>query len=256
VWLDDAGGQAWCAVDAAVTDGTLETSVTGDLSRFGDFGNALAIDSQGHIVAAGSSGNAFGLMRAFLQQARFNPGAPITETDVVAFQVGRWDGTISSMSSPASLYRLDELGWLQFDRLCSLVLEAEAGLSDLRWRGHSDTRRVARVDEQVVLGDPRMRLQGPVTVAVIWVRDERDLESRLSEFTQRLARLRGELEDRLLVLTNLDRAEVLEEVSQQTSMQRKRVAVLGAREIGASLDRTPWLRARCPPCWDYGIWGR
>jgi hypothetical protein len=28
-------------------------------------------------------------------------------------------------------YRLDQLGWLQFERLASLVLEAEAGLPDL-----------------------------------------------------------------------------------------------------------------------------
>ena len=31
-------------------------------------------------------------------------------------------------------YRLDELGWLQFERLASLVLEAEAGLRDLDWQ--------------------------------------------------------------------------------------------------------------------------
>jgi len=34
--------------------------------------------------------------------------------------------------SPAvGSYRLDELGWLQFERLCELVLEREAGGSDL-----------------------------------------------------------------------------------------------------------------------------
>jgi hypothetical protein len=32
------------------------------------------------------------------------------------------------------LYLLDELGWLQFERLCAVVLETEAGLSDLGWR--------------------------------------------------------------------------------------------------------------------------
>ena len=47
-------------------DGTLDTSVVADLSGFGDFGHALAIDSQGRIVAAGSANDQFGLMRAFL----------------------------------------------------------------------------------------------------------------------------------------------------------------------------------------------
>jgi uncharacterized delta-60 repeat protein len=47
-------------------DGTLDTSVVADLSGFGDFGHALAIDSQKRIVAAGSANDQFGLMRAFL----------------------------------------------------------------------------------------------------------------------------------------------------------------------------------------------
>jgi len=47
-------------------DGTLDTSVVADLSGFGDFGHALAIDSQKRIVAAGSADGEFGLMRAFL----------------------------------------------------------------------------------------------------------------------------------------------------------------------------------------------
>ena len=37
-----------------------------DLSGFGDFGHALAIDSQGRIVAAGAANDQFGLMRAVL----------------------------------------------------------------------------------------------------------------------------------------------------------------------------------------------
>ena len=154
-----------------------------------------------------------------------------------------WDD--SSVSSSGS-YRLDELGWLQFDRLCSLLLEADAGLSDLRWRGRSDVGRVALADEQVVLASPRIGLQGPVTVAAIWVRDEQDLGSRLSEFGVRVASLPTGLEDRLLLLTNLDRAEAVEAVRRQSFLQRKQVVVLGAQEIGDSLDRNPWLRAAMP----------
>jgi len=46
-------------------DGTLDTFLTADFHGFGDFGHALAIDSAGRIVAAGSDGE-FELMRAFL----------------------------------------------------------------------------------------------------------------------------------------------------------------------------------------------
>lgn len=47
-------------------DGTLDTTLTADLSGFSDFGHALAIDSQGRIVAAGSAGGQFGLLRVNL----------------------------------------------------------------------------------------------------------------------------------------------------------------------------------------------
>ena len=47
-------------------DGTLDTSMTADLSGFSDFGHALAIDAQGRIVAAGTAGGQFGLLRANL----------------------------------------------------------------------------------------------------------------------------------------------------------------------------------------------
>lgn len=57
----------------------------------------------------------------------------------------------------ASAYRLDELGWLQLERLCDLVLEKEAGLTELVWRGHADRGRVALADDDVVLEAYRER---------------------------------------------------------------------------------------------------
>ena len=47
-------------------DGTVAASLTTDFHGTGDFGHALAIDAQGRIVAAGSTGDQFGLMRASL----------------------------------------------------------------------------------------------------------------------------------------------------------------------------------------------
>ena len=47
-------------------DGTLDKTLTTDFHGAGDFGNALAVDPQGRIVAAGTSGDQFALMRAFL----------------------------------------------------------------------------------------------------------------------------------------------------------------------------------------------
>ena len=47
-------------------DGTVAASLTTDFHGTGDFGHALTIDPQGRIVAAGSSGDQFALMRANL----------------------------------------------------------------------------------------------------------------------------------------------------------------------------------------------
>ena len=47
-------------------DGTVASSLTTDFHGTGDFGHALAIDAQGRIVAAGSTGDQFALMRGSL----------------------------------------------------------------------------------------------------------------------------------------------------------------------------------------------
>jgi ribosomal protein L12E/L44/L45/RPP1/RPP2 len=145
-----------------------------------------------------------------------------------------------------SRYQLDELGWLQFDRLAELVLDAEAGLSDLGWRGDSDIGRMALVGGDVVLAQRRVTLHGPVSVAVVWVPEERGAGSRVVDFVDRTAGLPIELDGRLLVLTNLAEAEARKALRNQAGAQLGRVVVLGAREIGAILDRHPGLRAAMP----------
>src|SRR5581483_6048444 len=102
---------------------------------------------------------------------------------------------------------LDELGWLQFERLCSLVLEREAGLTELDWRGRADEGRVALVDRPIELGGPRLRLPGPVAVAVVWVRDDASHRRRLSQLFAGVSSIPARLGfwfDQVLVLTNLD----------------------------------------------------
>ncbi|HEY6399738.1 MAG TPA: ATP-binding protein, partial [Solirubrobacteraceae bacterium] len=154
-----------------------------------------------------------------------------------------------SFSSAAS-YQLDQLGWLQFERLCSLVLEADAGLSDLGWLGRADTGRLALVEPPVVVAGDSKRLAGPTTVAVIWVRDHESLTWRLSELVGRVSGLPLELglwwEDRVLVLTNLEGDAAREALQRQPFAQQKSVEVLGRCELGESLDRHPEVRAAMP----------
>jgi hypothetical protein len=147
-------------------------------------------------------------------------------------------------------YQLDALGWLQFDRLCPLVLESETGLTDLRWRGRPGAGQVAQVDHDILLRDGGRRLRGPVTVAAIWVRDAPMLERRLEQFKDHVVVARSDAgvraADALLVLTNLNGDAARAALSGDRGTREQRSVVLGAEEISTSLDRDPSLRAAMP----------
>jgi hypothetical protein len=65
---------------------------------------------------------------------------------------------------------LQELGWLQFERLCELVLEADAGVDPTRWEGSADNRReVVCMDELRIGGHT---LAPPVLIRCQWLRDD------------------------------------------------------------------------------------
>ena len=151
-------------------------------------------------------------------------------------------------------YRLDELGWLQFDRLCSSVLEADAGLSDLHWHGRGDIARIALVDGPLALRDRRTSLGGPVTVAVIWVRDGPVLEPRLYEFRDRVVGLADDRAEWLLVLTNLDTADAREAALRADAIARdRRVIVLErprSRQVSIAIRG---CGPRCRLSSDFGI---
>jgi hypothetical protein len=162
-----------------------------------------------------------------------------------------------SSSTPLSAYRLDSLGWLQFERVCSLVLEADAGPSGLAWLDHADTGRVATVEAPVVVAGQKIRLEGPLTVAVVWVREGGSVTRRLSELAVRVSTLPSELglwfEDRVLVLTNLDRDAAQMALERQGFAEHKRVVVLGARELGTALIAIRSCGRRCRLSWGRGI---
>ncbi len=156
----------------------------------------------------------------------------------------------SSAPGSRSPYRLDDLGWLQFDRLCGLVLDAEAGMGTLNWRGQSDTWRVATVEEPLVLRSRRVRLHAPVTVVAFWVPDDAPAGARLSELVGRVATLLDDAEpvvaDEVLVLTNLPTVDAGAALRAEAFGRRRRLVVIGADGIGASLDREPDLRLAMP----------
>jgi hypothetical protein len=146
-------------------------------------------------------------------------------------------------------YRLDQLGWLQFEQLASLVLDVEAGLRGLDWRDRAYRGRFALVDESVVLSGTEVRVRGPLVVAVVWVPDRLSLSSRLSELVQRFARLAGDLSlrsaDRVLVITNLN-GRAAERALTESLFPLERFVVFGARELTESVDRHAALRLAMP----------
>jgi len=64
---------------------------------------------------------------------------------------------------------LDELGWLQFERLCELVLEADAGVDPAVWEGSADAQR--RAVWQTPLTLKGRTLEPPVLLRCEWVRE-------------------------------------------------------------------------------------
>ncbi len=158
------------------------------------------------------------------------------------------------MSAPPagtrSPYRLDELGWLQFDRLCELLFATETGVDDVNWHGQSDSWRAATVSGPLVLHDRGVRLHGPVTVVAFWIPDDALTGARLSELAGRVMNLLGDsgsaVANELLVFTNLDTERAGAALRAEAFVGRRRIVVMGASQIAASLDRHPELRAALP----------
>jgi hypothetical protein len=63
---------------------------------------------------------------------------------------------------------LQDLGWLQFERLCALLLEAECGIPPSAWEGSADRERTVVSTAPVAFGG--RTYEPPVTVSCAWLR--------------------------------------------------------------------------------------
>ncbi|HWH10128.1 MAG TPA: hypothetical protein VG165_03305 [Solirubrobacteraceae bacterium] len=175
----------------------------------------------------------------------------------------------------APAYDLDRLGWLQFERLCSLVLDADAGLADPGWIGRAYAVRRASLDGPLAFASrpiaqtgaaatlaqagavtpdhaaATLAQAGAVTVAVIWVAAGLEPVSRRYDFARRVNRLADEgglgPEHTILALTNLDATDAHETATawlRPTLLPR--LVVLGLHELSETIDRHPGVRAGLP----------
>ncbi|HET6548232.1 MAG TPA: hypothetical protein VFG79_07250, partial [Solirubrobacter sp.] len=112
---------------------------------------------------------------------------------------------------------LDALGWLQFERLCELVLEADAGVEPARWEGSADDERRVVCDEPLTVRG--RTLEPPVLVRCRWLRGTAD---------------DGERPDARSVVTFVNRSAAAGDV------------VYGEAELLDAIARLPALRFRMP----------
>lgn len=147
---------------------------------------------------------------------------------------------------PVGGYRLERLGWLQFERLASLVLAEEAGLDDLDWSASADTGRSAWSRGPVrLLGEA---VRSPAVIAVAWVpAAAHDHRSLLAKHLRVIAdRVAPDSSDGVVVVTNLASAEAREVVRASPLGRLAAVVVLAADELSESLDRHAGLRLAMP----------
>jgi hypothetical protein len=129
---------------------------------------------------------------------------------------------------------LQSLGWLQFQRLCALWLDAEAGLAEARWDGSADRERTLLADEPLSFAG--RALEPPVLVRCVWVRG-----ARAPARAQRLASLNdpGLWKPRsVLTFFNGDPEELAPLPIDH--------CVVGEADLLEAIDRHPDLRLRLP----------
>ncbi len=138
-------------------------------------------------------------------------------------------------------YRFDELGWLQFERLCLELLHLSAGVSSGEWRSLAAGRALVLSEGAFVPGDGRT-LAGPTVVVIAWIRPATEMgevPSRLSLAVQQALEEWPRVAVRsLLLLTNA--------CPEDAELPELEAATLAPQEL-SSLVASSWpLRLRLP----------
>ena len=150
-----------------------------------------------------------------------------------------------------ALYRFDELGSFQFERLCAELLELEADLPPHRWRKVADRTQSAVLEDGLTVPREGVQLEGPTVVLVVWLSRHRRstvARRRLPEVTRAALAREPTLPGSLLIITNGPRATDDERVRRALAheLPQREIRALGEQELGALIDRSPELRFRMP----------
>src|SRR5215213_3174035 len=143
------------------------------------------------------------------------------------------------------VYRFEELGWLEFERLANGLLAAHPGLNEARWSGRADEGRLA-----VICGDAELPgvgpITGPVLVLIAW--SPAVPREPLRERARDLAREAGVVPRCALVITNArdDDRDASAWPDGLEFIPKARRLRLGPRALSAVLDSDAALRRRVP----------
>lgn len=146
------------------------------------------------------------------------------------------------MSAPR--YEVTDLGWLQFEHLCTELMDTEAEIAPPTWTRHFDGVASVFLDRDLKHPLTDEVIPGPVCVAISWWRP-RTTNRRVH--LERVKRQVGEIPYeygagpmRMLVLTNIDAQGATEWGPPGTAQ------ILDARALGELVDSSPELRRRVP----------
>ncbi len=153
-------------------------------------------------------------------------------------------------------YKLDDLGWYQFESLVQSLLKSAAGLAVESWGGSSDWGRDAYSEQEVRLSTTAV-LPGPVVFQVKFIQAANAAGSRSSSALKKA--VSGELHslqdastpppNSYVLVTNAPlSASARHAVSQsiQATFPKASVLLLGSRDVCDMLDQQPELRRAFP----------
>jgi hypothetical protein len=142
----------------------------------------------------------------------------------------------------AASYRLDELGWLQFQELCAAIVGIDTGVTESSWTGSAD-----RVRDVLLPKTALADLPTPVLAGVVWLRPRVPSNRHREVLLDSVGPLRERVVDTgaasVLLMTN--EAELLDKHT-ITEALGYYVAVVGEQELSRRLDADAGLRRRVP----------
>jgi hypothetical protein len=156
---------------------------------------------------------------------------------------------------PSVPYALEELGWLQFQRLCDLALELEGGVDPVSWHGEADRTRIVDLPEGLALPSLGLTLGGPVRVHAVWaargsalwraVREGAEQEADEAPWPTPAER---EFDGARVVLTSVEATEAVRRTAlvRVAGTQPGEAAVLGRDELATIVEARADLRLRMP----------